>query len=171
MIILLRFAHEPDSHLPRIPAPRKAAIGDVLGPQLTEIVEKTPPQTREGRVQFAHLAGRGSRRRRRLRVHMTSPGESGCQRVGPRPTLSIQLLGAMGARGSCTEGAVEPVQLAVQIRKAASRSAQAFAAYVVALDCARLYSPQQLFELKRLRYEADARLIALEALQEPAAAD
>ncbi len=66
---------------------------------------------------------------------------------------------------------MEPVELAVQIRKAASLSAQAFAAYVVALDCARLYSPQQLFELKRLRYEADAQLMALEATQEPAETD
>lgn len=66
---------------------------------------------------------------------------------------------------------MEPVQLAVQIQKAATRSAQAFAAYVVALNCARLYSPQQLFELKRLRYVADAQLMALEATQEPAATD
>lgn len=66
---------------------------------------------------------------------------------------------------------MEPVQLAVQIRMAATRSAEAFAAYIVALDCARLHSPQQLFELKRLRYEADAQLMALEVTQEQAATD
>lgn len=53
-----------------------------------------------------------------------------------------------------------------------SRSAEAFAAYdVVALDCARPYRLQQLFELKWLRYEADARLMSLEVKQEPAATD
>lgn len=66
---------------------------------------------------------------------------------------------------------METLPLAVQIRDAASRSVEAFAAYAVALQCARLYSPQQLFELKRLRYQAEAQLIALEALQEPAEAD
>jgi hypothetical protein len=84
------------------------------------------------------------------------------------PMLPLQHFRGHCARESCKEDAVEPVELGVEIRKAAIRSAQAFAACVVALDCPRLYSPQQLFELKRLRCEADAQLMALEATQEPA---
>lgn len=58
--------------------------------------------------------------------------------------------------------------LDLQIAEAAGQFSEAFTAYVTALKCPRLYSPDDIRALRRRRDMAERRLVELEALRRQA---